>query len=113
MKKQKKTIKELIDEIMREFDKEFGEQTEVWSPSGSIGRRIKDFLRQSLFKIAKATAEAGKIELKEKDEINSSFSNRALKFSDGWNEARKRITEKYQQQLKQFLGDYDQKPKNN
>lgn len=114
------TLQNLIDEVMEEFDKEFGEVDsfgEIYYPSLSAHpEKVLKFLRQSLLKIAQATAGAGRIE-KEEDEYECSGSNTHLaycggcqsynqEYKDGFNQA----VQEQQQKLKEFLGEYyDQK----
>ena len=66
MKKQKKTIKQLIDGVMEEFDEKFESRIRVgneqegfwWKLNTDNPDVIKSFLRQSLLKIAKARIKA-------------------------------------------------------
>jgi len=122
-----KNLKQLIDEVMEEFDEIFSpverEGQVYYHFHPEIGDELKDFLHQFLIKIAKATAEAGKlreydntIEIPVDPEQKSGENRIAIesqlrsRYRGGFNQA----VQEQQQKLKEFMGEYyDQKAKEN
>jgi hypothetical protein len=112
--KSKKTLEQLISEVMEELKPRVlkptrKEEERFWEVKSmlveELWQEMKEPLRQSLIKIAKATAEVGRMKpIKEKDKIPLPRVRQYM-FStdrqDGFNQA----VQEQQQKLKEFLGD--------
>ena len=86
-------LQNLIDEVMGDFHKQFD-----WLENDVS---VNYYIREMLVRIAKATAEAGKIGQMRNKIKDSVYPEYFKGRNDGWNMAGKQ----QQKQLKEFLGD--------